>query len=137
MFQVLESAALASYPELRELGRLSLRARLEGLFAVYDLPDRRWYVAEDHEGVPLGGLWVLPGMHPILETLEAVLVAIAVLPHARQQGLARTLLEAARGDVAAAGIATWRLFVHPDNTAARGLYEALGFRITSLEMTQR
>lgn len=137
MFQVLEHAALASYPELAELGRLSLRERLEGLFAVYDLPDRRWYVAEDDDSTPLGGLWVLPGMHPILETPEAVLVAIAVLPQARQQGLARALLEAARTDVAASGIATWRLFVHPDNTAARGLYEALGFRVTALEMTQR
>lgn len=126
---------MASYPELAELGRISLRERLEGLFALHDQPDRRWYVAEDAQGAPLGGLWVNCGMHPILETAEAVLVAIAVQPHARHQGVARALLEHARADVAECGVAAWRLFVHPDNFAARKLYESSGFRVTTLELS--
>ncbi|HEY9856128.1 MAG TPA: GNAT family N-acetyltransferase [Stenomitos sp.] len=135
MAQLLELAALASYPELEELGRISRRERLEGLFATYDQPDRRWYVAEDEAGNPLGGLWVNPGMHPILEHPEAVVVAVAVLPHARQQGVARALLAHARSEFAQEGVSNWRLFVHPDNMAARKLYEGLGYRISTLELT--
>jgi len=131
----LELAAMASYPELAELGRISLRERLEGLFAIYDQPDRCWYVAEDDAGHPLGGLWVNPGMHPILERPEALLVAVGVQPHARQQGIARALLEHARAEFAQEGVSVWRLFVHPENLAARKLYESLGYRISALELT--
>lgn len=135
MFQVLELAAIASYPELSELGRISLRERLEGLFALYDQPDRHWYVAEDPAGVPLGGIWVNPGMHPVLEHPEAVIVAVAVQPHARQQGIARSLLEHARAELATDGIRAWRLFVHPGNLAARRLYECLGYQVSNLELS--
>lgn len=135
MFQVLELAAMASYPELSELGRITLRERLEGLFALYDLPDRRWYVAEDAQGAPQGGLWANPGLHPILEHPEAVIVAVAVLPPARKQGLARALIAHMRSDLSAHRISTLRLFVHPENHAARRLYEGLGFQATTLELT--
>lgn len=133
MWQVLELAAMASYPELAQLGRISLRERLEGLYAAYDQPDRRWYLAEDAAAV--GGLWVNPGMHPILERPEAVVVAVGVQPHARQRGIARALLEHGREDLAREGITSWRLFVHPENVAARSLYESLGYRISTLELT--
>lgn len=135
MFQVLELAAMASYPELSELGRISLRERMEGLYAIYDQPGKLWYVAEDPAGNPLGGLWVNPGLHPILEHPEAVIVAIAVEPHARRQGVAQALLEHLRSELAREQIKAVRLFVHPGNLAARGLYERLGFRVSTLELT--
>lgn len=126
---------MASYPELAELGRITLRERIEGLFASYDTPGRLWYVAEDPDGAPLGGLWVNPGMHPILERPEAVIVAVAVHPHVRRQGIAQALLEHLRSELAQHRLESVRLFVHPDNLAARRLYERLGFQVSTLELT--
>ncbi|MBO9541245.1 GNAT family N-acetyltransferase [bacterium] len=136
MRQVLEMAALASYPDLRALGRLTLRDRLDALFASYDLPGRRWWIAErDQEA--LGGLWAIAGLHPILETPETLIVAVGVVEAARGQGVARALMTHARDVLKAEGYDALRLFVHPDNAPARALYASLGFESTTLELTWR
>lgn len=135
MAEILRLAALGSYPELAALGRVTLRERLETLYASYDGPARRWWVLEDAEA-PVAGLWALVQPHPIQETPEGVVVAIATLPAHRGRGHARTLLTGAEAELRQEGARQLRLFVHPDNTAARRLYAALGFAPTLLELTK-
>jgi ribosomal protein S18 acetylase RimI-like enzyme len=133
MVEAFRWAALASYPELEQLGRLTLADRLEELWAGYDQPDRRWWIATDGDR-SVGGCWVNPGYHPVLDHPEGVILAIAVHPDFRGRGHARALLETARAVLASEGIVHLRLFVHPDNLPARRLYEALGYRVSTLEM---
>lgn len=127
-------AALESYPELRALGRLTQADRLDVLFAAYEGPQSRWYVAQAHES-RLGALWVNLGHHPILERKEALIIAVGVVESARRQGIAHALLTHARHELEAEA-GSWRLFVHPDNAPARRLYERHGFQPTSLEYTR-
>lgn len=127
MRDVLAWSALASYPELASLGSLTLSDRLEGWFASYDTPERRWFLAEDAQG-PVAGVWALGGVDPLREREEAVIVAIGVKPAARRQGYARILLRHAEQELRAAGARQLRLFVRPDNQAAWALYVALGYR---------
>jgi ribosomal-protein-alanine N-acetyltransferase len=59
---------------------------------------------------------------------EAGYVAeIVVTPDHRREGRARRLLGAAFDCLQGAGCSTIRLTVHPDNDAARTLYESIGF----------
>ncbi len=134
MRDVLRWTALETYPELGALGRLTLADRLDELFASYDRPGRRWWVAEDPEGGRSGGVWALVDNHPILEHLEAVLVAVAVAPEARGRGVGRAMLEAVRRDLGSEGVRHLRLFVRGGNSAARHLYESTGFVPRALEM---
>lgn len=134
MRDVLRWTALETYPELGELGRLTLADRLDGLFASYDGPGRRWWVAEGAGSRRCGGVWALVGNHPVLERLEAVIVAISVDPDTRGRGVGRTMLDAVRSDLASEGIRHLRLFVRGDRVPARRLYETSGFLARSIEM---
>ncbi len=58
---------------------------------------------------------------------EAHVMTIAVCPERRRRGLARTLIKAALGEPAAAGVHHVYLEVRPSNLAARTLYASLGF----------
>ncbi len=134
MRDVLRWTALETYPELGGLGRLTLADRLDELFASYDGPGRRWWVAEASGDRRCGGVWALVGNHPVLERLEAVIVAISVDPDFRGQGTGRMLLDAVRRDLSGEGIRHLRLFVRGDNAPARRLYETSGFHSRSIEM---
>ena len=79
----------------------------EHLLALPELTYARWSV------IPAAG--------------EAELLRIAVSPEARRQGLARGLLEDSEVFLRGAGIKELYLEVRFSNTAARGLYEALGW----------
>ncbi|HEY9898457.1 MAG TPA: GNAT family N-acetyltransferase [Pantanalinema sp.] len=136
MREVLAMVALASYPSLGELGRLTLRDRLDALHASYDVPLRRWWIAERQKEA-VGGLWAIAGHHPILETPEALIVAVGVVEAARGQGVGRALLTHAREALRAEGYDALRLFVHPENAPARALYASLGFTSSTLELSWR
>jgi ribosomal-protein-alanine N-acetyltransferase len=58
---------------------------------------------------------------------EAEILTLAVTPHARRQGLGRTLVEAAAIMAAQGGAGTFFLEVASDNAAAISLYRAAGF----------
>lgn len=59
---------------------------------------------------------------------EAEILALAVVPALRRQGLGRTLLAAAEASMRAAGGRVVFLEVACTNTAARALYAAAGYR---------
>ena len=58
---------------------------------------------------------------------EAEILTLAVAPHARRQGIARALLEAARKEMVLRGARTIFLEVAEGNVAARTLYCRFGF----------
>ena len=62
-----------------------------------------------------------------IEGLEAHLQELYVVPGLRGRGLGRALLEAAMEEARAAGAGYIDLGTSEDDTAARGLYESLGF----------
>ena len=60
---------------------------------------------------------------------SAYLYSLWLHPSARGHGLARRLVAASVDWARACGVHTVRLRVAADNTAARGVYESLGFRV--------
>jgi [ribosomal protein S18]-alanine N-acetyltransferase len=63
---------------------------------------------------------------------EAEILSIGVLPVARAQGLGRTMLAALLAQLRLAGATVVFLEVATGNTAARALYQRLGFRAAGL-----
>lgn len=124
--EILRLSALATYPALEGLGRISLRELLERTYAEYDLPNRRVWIVEE-EGIPVSGLWGLMGMHPVLEEPELLVVAIATLPEHARQGHAKALIGHAEDEARREGARAVRLFANPANPAAIRLYRGLGF----------
>jgi [ribosomal protein S18]-alanine N-acetyltransferase len=59
---------------------------------------------------------------------DAELLMVAVLPAARRQGIARTLMQDSASIARTAGLASLFLEVRDGNAAARALYDSLGFR---------
>ena len=73
------------------------------------------------EGILLG----YAGMLAVLD--EADVTNVAVLPEYRRRGIARRLVEALIEEARGRGITRLHLEVRESNTAARTLYESLGF----------
>ena len=65
------------------------------------------------------------GMLAVLD--EADVTNVAVLPEARRRGVGRCLVEALMAEARVRGITRLHLEVRESNTAARTLYESLGF----------
>lgn len=86
--------------------------------------DRSWFAFLDTEPVGMVRLWYDPCTKPVPEV-----IALWVAPPARRAGVARQLMLTAVGTAQRlAGCAD--LWVSLDNTAARGLYQSLGFKPT-------
>lgn len=58
-------------------------------------------------------------------------ISLAILPEWRGQGLGKALTQALLRELGRRGYSQVSLSVSPDNTAARGLYQALGFETVS------
>ncbi len=117
----------ADLPEVMETDRRSLprpwsealwREEIESPFSLYLILE---------EGAEISG-------HIGLKLLsdEAHVMTIAVRPEKRRRGYAQTLIQAALAVPVAAGVRRVYLEVRPSNTAARSLYESLGFRATTV-----
>lgn len=63
---------------------------------------------------------------------EAEIVTLGVVPRFTRRGIGRSLVSAAAGRAASLGAVRLFLEVGTDNQAARGLYDALGFREVGL-----
>ncbi len=133
LLDILKLSAIASYPSLASLGRLTLKDMLETFYDEYDRPEKRLWIAESG-GIPAAALWGLRSMHPVLEEAELLVVAIATLPEHRGQGLARILLSHAAQQARDEGAKALRLFANPANTAAMELYRAEGFAPLTTEL---
>ncbi len=74
-----------------------------------------------------GALIGYAGMLTVLDTAD--ITNIAVLPAYRRRGLARSLLSALANAAKEKGVTRFQLEVRESNTAARTLYESLGFSV--------
>ena len=74
-----------------------------------------------------GSLIGYAGMLTVLDTAD--ITNVAVLPAFRCQGLARELMTALIAAAKAQGVTRLQLEVRESNTAARALYESLGFTV--------
>lgn len=133
LLEILTLSALATYPALSRLGRLTLRDTIETYYDEYDLPQKKVWVLET-EGQPAAALWALRSIHPVLEEAEYLVVAIATLPQYQGQGFARALLAHAAEAGRAEGVKALRLFANPANAAAATLYETAGFQPLTVEL---
>lgn len=135
---MLESSALATYPDLGGLGRVTLRERMDETFeGRWDRPDKRVWIARTPAGISAGILWLEPGHHQVTEIAELVVVLVAVAEPFRRQGLGEQLMALARAEADAMGVQRLRLFVAADNEAALALYAKAGFVAQTMEMVFR
>lgn len=133
LLEVLTLSALATYPALGQLGRLTLRDTIETFYEEYDHPEKRIWVAEV-DGVPAAAVWGIRSIHPALEERELLLVAIATLPDHQGKGLAGALLDHAAQEARREGLKAVRLFANPENTRAMDLYRTQGFSPLTVEL---
>ena len=99
----------------------------ETFSAALALPHMRFLVAEE-AGRGGGGAPVLVGYVVALVVAdEGEIADLAVAPSARRRGIARELLERMSSDVVEVGVRALYLEVRESNSAARALYESLGF----------
>ncbi|MEB3195771.1 MAG: GNAT family N-acetyltransferase [Candidatus Sericytochromatia bacterium] len=129
-----DMAVLEAYPELLQLGAVTRRERLDALRERHEeVPDRRIWLARREREV-CGMVWLEPEWHPITEVGHWLVVSLAVEPAWRRQGIAGGLLRHALKEANAHAPLPARLFVAAHNTAARSLYQRMGFTPTTLEL---
>ena len=133
LLEILTLSALATYPALAQLGRLTLRETMEAFYDDYDHPEKRIWIAEA-DGAPAAALWGIRSIHPALEERELLVVAIATLPDHRGKGLAGALLAHADQAARHEGLKALRLFANPANEAAMELYQTQGFSPLTVEL---
>lgn len=133
--EMLEMAAIPTYPELLQLGRISLRERLDAIFEqAYAHPEKQIWVADTTEQKQAGMVWIQPSCHPVTELQDFLVLNLAVRPAFRGHGLAERLMETARAHAEAQGVGRLRLFVSAANAPALALYEKLGYMEQTREM---
>lgn len=89
-----------------------------------------------HDGDPVAHVWL--HVRPSGPAgLEAYLVDIEVLPHARGRGLGRATMLAVEDAARSLGARRIRLNVFGHNAVARRLYDDLGYRVTATLLVKR
>lgn len=132
---MLEMAAVPTYPELLQLGRITMRERLDAIFEqAYGHPEKKIWVAETREQTRAGMVWIQPSFHPVTELADYLVLNLAVRPEFRGAGLGEALLGTARGHAEARGVKRLRLFVSAANEPAVALYRKLGYLDQTREM---
>lgn len=133
--EMLELAAVPTYPDLSALGRLSLRDRMDLIFEGHFAQESKMiWVAETLEGRLAGMIWLLPTIHPVTELDDWLVINVAVPSEFQGQGIGRRLMHHARDFCLSRGVKRMRLFVGAHNTAAYALYKDLGFEEQTREM---
>lgn len=117
-----------------ETARRITEAMGDGLFPG-GLPAQGQFVfviAED--GTPVGSLWIGVGVDGPPDVWWVW--AIEIDAEARGHGLGRQTLRLAEEFARKSGATRLDLNVFGNNTVARGLYESLGYRISTIQMTK-
>lgn len=95
-----------------------------------------WTVRETAAGDAVVG-WLWLRVRPLGSEVEAFVFDVEVVEQARGRGLGRAAMLAAEEAARDLGADVVRLNVFGHNTAARGLYESLGYVATSTTVTAR
>ena len=100
----------------------------EFLTARLRLDESRILLARDAHGAALGFTQLYPLFSSVRMVRTWLLNDLFVAAHARRQGVAKALLEAAATQARNAGVASLSLSTAHDNLPAQALYESLGWR---------
>jgi ribosomal protein S18 acetylase RimI-like enzyme len=93
---------------------------------------RVWTAVDDATGEPVGTLWA--EVRPAAAGAEAFVYWVGVDEAHQGKGYGRALMDAAAEAARQLGAVSVGLQVFADNTAARTLYESLGFQVFSQHM---
>jgi ribosomal protein S18 acetylase RimI-like enzyme len=98
-------------------------------------PDHRlWNITRERDGEAVGMLWVhlirTPAPHAFIYNIE-------IYPQFRRHGYAMQAMRRLEDEARRLGAESIRLHVFGHNTAARPLYEKLGYVPTNINMTKR
>ena len=98
-------------------------------------PDNHWFeIRADADGPRVGHLWF--AVQAQRDPRTAFVYNVEILPAHRRQGHARRAFEALEALAAEMGMARIGLHVFGANAPAQALYRALGFGVTSLNMSK-
>ena len=95
-------------------------------------PDNHLYTILDAESAAVGVLWF--AVTTQFEARIAYVFDISVWPERQRQGHALRALRALEDEARTLGLAGIALHVFGHNTAARALYDKLGFQVTNLNL---
>lgn len=98
-------------------------------------PNHHLWTVRDHEGSPVGHLWLL--VRPQSSEVEAFLYDVELVPEARGRGLGRATMLAGEDTARELGATVMRLNVFGHNVPAIRLYRSLGFEVAMAAMTKR
>ena len=100
----------------------------EFLTARLRLNESQILIARDAHGEPLGFTQLYPLFSSVRMVRTWLLNDLFVAAHARRQGVAKALLEAAAAHARKSGVASLSLSTAHDNLPAQALYESLGWQ---------
>jgi ribosomal protein S18 acetylase RimI-like enzyme len=103
-------------------------AKMLAEWAAGNAADVRVHVAVDDEDALLGAAITRLRPEPLSHAPSAHLEVLVVADHATKRGAGQALMGAAEKAVRAEGATSMTLHVFAGNTAARALYERLGYR---------
>ena len=126
------AAGLQPEAEAREAAQRGFAALLPDGLAT---PTHHVFRVVCPEGGTVGHLWVR--VRELSSEVEGYVYDVELLPEARGRGLGRATMLAAEEVARTFGVTVMRLNVFGHNTAARRLYESLGYVVTSATMTKR
>lgn len=98
-------------------------------------PDHHLFTLRDDGGAPVGTLWF--AQMPRGNDRMAYVYDIAIRADRRRQGWARRAFTALEAEARRRGLSSIVLHVFGHNTAARALYEQLGFEATNIVMARK
>jgi ribosomal protein S18 acetylase RimI-like enzyme len=127
-----EQIAASGAMPVEEAWEKARRDTARAFSAGYDTPRQVMFRVLAGEE-PVGWLWLgVPGPDP--DPLMAWVYDIEVDENYRGRGYGRAAMLAAEHEARARGMTSLGLNVFGQNTVARGLYESLGYEVTSLQM---
>jgi ribosomal protein S18 acetylase RimI-like enzyme len=99
-----------------------------GVRAVFEQPQRGFYLVADRDGTAVGGLLVTFEWSDWRNGDYWWIQSVYVLPEARRDGVFRALYAEVEQRARAARAASLRLYVETENTRAQATYERMGMR---------
>jgi ribosomal protein S18 acetylase RimI-like enzyme len=128
--QIAESGAMAWEDAVEKAAADNARLLPKGLAT----PDNHLWTAYDGS-IPVGRIWV--HLQTRSDGVHAFIYDVEVREEFRRQGYGRAIMTAAEAACRDLGASSMGLNVFGSNVAARGLYDGLGYEVTSQQMRKR